>query len=692
MSQPAERLRRLLSPRSIVFVGGSSVGPAIAYTRNLGFSGNLYAVSPRRDEIGGIACVRSAADLPEPPDAAFVLVPGESTAEAVRDLSGAGVGAAVIASSGFAEFGRRDLQDSVLEAADDMPILGPNSPGFSNFLDGVSAMLDNMGMLACERGVAVISNGGAYMTDMACSDRSLPLAMMVGLGNQCAVTIADMLDVILDDDRVTAVNLYFESLLDVERLSEVAVKAHRKGIPVVALKAGRTEAGTRAAATHTAALAGNAAVASALFRRLGFIEVETGSEAMETLKMLSFARRPKGRRVGFATSSGSYAAIGADQTEQVGLELPVLSPERRDLLQPLMEPFVTPNNPLDLATAQFRPNDDQRRLFDAFLASGFDIAIQCMSFPADNTWEDESWYRSATVFAEAAAAAGLPAAFVSSIHEGLPRRARDMLIGLGAAPLQGFHDGLRAIAHAARWAGHSDRAAGTLRLPGPASVSGTPVPFDEAAAKDLLREAGVPVPAGVVWDTAGVPDGITFPVALKLCDGHMTHKTDFGGVVLDIPSADGLLAARRRMLETARRHGLRVDRFYIEPMIEGGVGELLVGLRHVTGVGQVLTVGTGGAGTELLGDVATLLLPAERDDVGAALRALRLYPLLDGWRGRPKADIAAAIDAVLSVCAFAGARRETLLELEINPLILRAEGHGACAADAVLRFAGENIQ
>ena len=692
MSRQAERLRRLLYPRSIVYVGGGSVGPAIAYTRKLGFTGELYAINPHRDDIGGIPCVNSAADLPESPDVAFVLVPGASAADAVRDLARAGVGAAVVASSGFAEAGRRDLEVAVIEAAGDMPLLGPNSPGVSNFLDGVSVMLDNMGMHTCERGIAVVSNGGAYMTDMACSDRSLPIALMVGLGNQGAVTIADMLEVVLDDDRVTAVNLYFESLYDVARLSEAALKAYRKDVPVVVLKAGRTEAGTRAATTHTAAMTGDAVIASALFRRLGFIEVETGSEAMETLKMLSIASRPNGRRVGFATSSGTYAAIGADLAEQAGLVLPAISPDRRGVLQPLMEPFSVPNNPIDLATAQFWSNDDQRRLFDAFLASGFDIALQCMSFPAEDTWDDESWYRSSRIFAESARAAGLPAVFVSSVHEGLPGKARDMLTGLGVAPLQGFHDGLRAVSNAVRQAEAGGRAAAAMRLPEPHSLPGPGVPVDEAAAKELLRKAGVPTPAGVVWTGPEPPSGITYPVALKLCDACVTHKSEFGGVVLDISSADELLAARQRMLEAACRRGLQVDRFLVESMIEEGVGELLIGLRHVGGIGQALTIASGGIGTELLGDSETLLLPATRIDVQSALHGLKLFPLLDGWRGCPKADIEAAIDAVMSVCAFAEAHRETLLELEINPLILRTEGHGACAADAVLRFTGNTIQ
>ncbi len=686
MTNRTDRLRRLLNPRSIVFVGGGAVEPAIIYTRKLGFSGSLYAINPRRDQIAGAPCFSSAAALPEKPDAAFVLVPVDKAIDAVRDLAAAGVGAAIVCTSGFAEFGRGDLQASLIEAAADMPFLGPNSPGYSNFLDGVSAMLDNMGMTLCKQGVAVVSNGGAYMTDMACADRSLPIAMIIGLGNQAEVSAADMVDAVLEDDRITAINLYFESVKDVARLCEVAEKARLKGIPIVALKVGQTKAGARAAATHTAAMSTDAVVISALFRRLGFIEVESHSEAMETLKMLSIARLPKGRRVGFATSSGSYAAMGADLTERVGLELPELEAERRSVLQPLMEPFVTPNNPLDLATAQFWPDDDQRRLFDAFLAGGFDIALQCMSFPPENTWEDESWYRSARIFAESAKAADLPAVFVSSIHEGLPKRAREMLIDLGVAPLQGFDDGILAIAHAVRYAERHAQGFEITRLPEPTAELGEMKTVDEAEAKTLLRQAGIAAPKGMIWQSEEAPNGVDYPAALKICDEKLLHKSDVDGVSLNIGSPDELLKARQSMRAAARLHGSDSDRFLVESMIENGVGELLIGFRQVPMIGLTLTVATGGVAAEIFDDAATLLLPATRPEAESALKSLALFPLLNGWRGRTRADVDASIDTIARLCDFVEARRDTLIELEINPLILLPEGQGACVADAVMRF------
>jgi acyl-CoA synthetase (NDP forming) len=691
------RLHRALAPRSLVYLGGAALVPAIAYARKLGFAGRIDVINPSREEIAGIACVRSAAELPAPPDLAFVAVPAPHAADALRDLVEAGVGAAVVSSAGFAETDAAGAarQEALVEAAGDMPFLGPNCPGFVNYLDRAGIFLDDLGCGEVARGVAVVSNGGAYLADIACADRSLPLAFVAGLGNQADVSVAEFLDVILDDPRVTAVNLYFESLREVARLSRCAAKAARKGIPIVAIKAGRSDSGARAAASHTAAMVGAPEIASALFARLGFVEASTAGEAMETLKMLSIAGAPKGRRIALATSSGTYAVMGADMAERAGLVLPDPAPETKAAMAARMEPFLLPGNPADIATAQFWEDERQRPFFDAFLADDFDLAVQIMSFPAEDTWEDESWYRSSATFARAAAERGLPAAFVAPTHEGLPKRARDMLAELGSAPLQGLEDGMRAIAHAAAWREAQERIRAApddaILLPQPARMKGAaPRVFDEAEAKDLLDAAGIPTPRRRILEAAADPLSLdlSYPLALKALHAEIAHKSELGAVALNLPDAGSLAAARDKMAAGVRaRAGLTVERFVVEEMAAGGVAEILVGVRHLPEVGQALTLAVGGVATELLKDTATLLLPASRNDIAGALERLRLYPLLTGWRGAPRADISAALDAIQAICGFAALQRTRLLELEVNPLIVREQGRGVLAVDAVLRMA-----
>ena len=682
------RLKRLMNPASLVFVGGAALEPAISYARALGFGGEFHAINPRRKQLAGIDCVHSVAMLPKPPDVAFVAVPGAAAIDAVRELSAAGVGAAIVNSSGFAETGEQGaaLEENLLQAAGEMPLMGPNCPGIANFLDRFGAMLGHIGNSSAQRGVAVLANGGAWLADITASDRSLPIALVAGLGNQASLSIAELLEVILDDDRISAVNLHFECIRDVARLSQCALKAHQRGIPVVAIKAGRTEAGKRAASSHTGSMASDSAIASALFERLGFVEARSASEALETLKMLTLTAAPRGPRVALATSSGTYAVMGADFAESQGLSVAPLSEAIRDKLQALMADFLTANNPLDIGTTRFAPDEVQRKIFDCFLGDQFDIAVQSMSFPAEDAWADESWYRSATVFAQAAKSAGLPAAFVSPIQEGLPAKARDMLIELGVAPLQEFEQGMRAIAHALIWHQRRKRLkAENMLLPDSASTGpASGIQLDEAESKTLLDAHAVPVPRGRRVSARGeLPKDIAFPVVLKVCDASILQKTEVGGVSLNLVNAELLGFAREQMIASLRQHGIIAQHFLVEESIRGALAELLVGIRLAPGIGYSLTMAIGGIAVELLNDCVNLLLPCDREQIRQALQSLKLYPSLCGLRGGSAADVDSALDAIEALAQFVQSRSD-IVEVEINPLILRAEDHGAVAVDAVI--------
>ncbi len=685
-----QRIARLLRPSSIVFVGGSSLEPTIEYNRKLGFTGDAWVINPRRERLCGLDCFRTARDLPAPPDAAFVAVPAEPAVDAVRDLAEAGVGAAVINSSGFAEAGDsgRRRQTQLVDAAGEMPFLGPNCAGFANLIDRAACLIGDMGDARVERGVAVISTGGAYLADIAMSDRSLPVAWLAGLGNQANLSSAELLEVLLDDPRVSAVSLYFEGIRDVRRLSECALKAHQKGIPVVALKSGKSSAGSRASMTHTASLSDDASIASALFYRLGFVEVHSAGEALETLKMLTLAAAPRGPRVALATSSGTYAVMGADFAEQQGLTLPPASAQTSAELQPLLADFLHAENPLDIATFQFSPDAQQRRIFETFLRDDYDIAVQSMSFPAADTWEDESWYRSAKCFAAAARAAELPAVFVSPTHEGLPRRAREALIDAGMAPLQGFEHGMRAIRLALDW--HRRRielAADNLLLPdAPPVEEFGESPLDEFESKAVLAGFGVPVPSGWRWrGGTELPRDIRYPVALKLCDASVLHKAEIGGISLNLASPELLQFAREQIRSNLHRQQILIDNFLVEEVIHGGVAELLIGIRRVAQIGYSLTLAMGGTEVEQLHDSVDLLLPCSREVIAAALRRLRGYPTLSGERVGVETDIDATLDTIEKIIdGVLG--RDDILELEINPLIIRADGLGVSAADAVIRM------
>ena len=683
----------MLNPEHIVFVGGSAVEPSIEYNRRLGFRGKVNVINPTRDTLGDIPCHRNVADIDGNIDLAFVAVPVSAAVDAVRELATNGVGAAIVNTAGFSERscdGAR-LEEQLLEAAGDMPFMGPNCPGMANFVDGSSAMIDNLGVMHCERGVAVISNGGAFLADISCSDRSLPLSYLVGPGNQANLSIPELVTVVLEDDRVSAVLLYLESFPDCAHLASAAITALERKIPVVALKCGKSRSGSRAAQSHTASMTGDRVVASALFRKLGIVEVETASEAMETLKVFTYARPVEGSKIAFTTSSGTYAVTGADALEQQGFELPPLSEEAKARVQPHIASFLNADNPLDIATGQFIPDEDQARIFDALLEDHYDLAVQCMSFPAENTWEDESWYRSATVFARSARARNIQPVFLSPTHEGLPLAARQMLIEQGSVPLQGYHEGCLALAKARDWWSNQHEldpkligVPAALQEPGGGVVS---VPEYEAKAR--IETAGVAIPVACRWGLQEpVPLDLKYPVVLKVLEPALLHKTESGGVHIGIVNAEQLLEARAMMLESLARSGLEAKVFLIEEQIADITAELMLGIRRVPEVGLTLTLAMGGTMVELISDSATLILPVDEDEVSGALSRLRLYPLLIGWRGAPISDIDQLVTAVMSICRFAWENRDTLVELEINPLALRGN-QAPVALDAVLTLEAE---
>ncbi|MEL6280419.1 MAG: acetate--CoA ligase family protein [Pseudomonadota bacterium] len=681
-----ERLKRMLNPRRVVWVGGRSMGAAIEYMRANRFRGEALVVNPRQDQIAGLTCVSAPAELPWAPDLAVLVVPKDAVCETAAALSEHGCGAAICISSGFSESeGGTERQAELIASAGAMPVIGPNCPGVANFLDGAAFMMDHFGEHAPTRGAAVISNGGAYLSDLGCADRSQPIAYSIGLGNQAMVSIADMLDVVLDDPRVTVVNIYFEGISDVVRLSAAAAKAAARRIPVVAVKGGRSQAGARAAQSHTASLSGDAEIASALFRRFGWIEAATPSEAIETIKMLSFTAIPAGNRTGFVTSSGSYAVLGGDVAERVGLEMPPPTERAAGALETALPDYVGPSNPLDISDAHGWPLEDQRPIYEAFFRDPYDLAVEVMCYPPEGGWDMSTWDATTTAFADARGEAS--AAFVNTLPEALPRAARERIIALGVAPLQGLEDGLRAVASAARYGAVRDALAPeSMHLPAPPRQPTGIRQITEAEAKERLRAIGVEAPALWVVDAAGAPPKVSHPCAIKAIAPSLLHKSEVNAVTLDVPPSR-LAPEIRAMRERLAAQGLTAEGFLVEEMIPGAVAELLIGLRRIPDLGVALTLAIGGVAVELMDDTATVMSPASREEIETSLRSLRLFPLLDGYRGRPPAAISAALDTIETLSTFVLGRPE-IVELEINPLILTVER--AIVADAVLAEALED--
>ena len=682
------RLQRLLHPRSIAFIGGSECAIALERTQALGFEGRIWAVNPRRPQLGGVPTIPSITDIDGSPDAAFIALPRALTPEAVAALRALGCGGAVIYAAGFAETGDLDRQRALLEAADGMPLLGPNCYGFINTTARVALWPDEHALSPVERGVALVTQSGNIGCNLTMMQRGLPIAALLTLGNQADVDIAAAVDAFAQDPRITAIGLHIEGLRDPQAFAAAAARAQAAGKPVVALKTGRSPQGARIALSHTASMAGEDRICEALFERYGVARVPTLSALVETLKLLHFGGPITGRRLVSLSCSGGEAALVADLAPAHGLSFPPFSEAAARGVAATLNDLVHIDNPLDYHTFIWNQREALENTFAAAMAGGFDTALLILDTPTHPAMKPDSWLVTARAWAAAQRRVGARAVVVATLPEGMPPRLADELGAAGIAPLIGIEDALSALAAAAAIGERYARP--VAALPWPTGPTSRAMPDDdlnaattgrvvrESEAKALLARYGLVVPMTAECALADAPQvaaGIGFPVVLKISDESIAHKSDVGGVALGLRSADEVTAAAGRMVALG-------DRVLVEQMVGGAVAELIVGVVRDPQFGFALLIGAGGVLAELITDSVTLLLPATHEDIERAVKRLRVWTLIEGHRGR-KGDPDSVLRAIEAIADFAEAHRDDLLELDVNPLLVLPDR--AVAVDALIK-------
>ncbi len=672
-------LKRLLAPKSIAVLGGDSAAKVVHQCQSVGFTGEIWAVNPRRRELAGIPCVARIADLPGVPDAAFIAAPPDATLDIVGELAQVGVPGAVCFAAGFAETGASGaaLQARLRNVAGDMAIIGPNCHGFVNYLDGVALWPDEHGGERTDQGIALVSQSGNVAINLTMQQRGIDVGYVISGGNNSVLGIHDFIGVLLEDPRVTAIGLHIEGLGDAAAFSRAAIAALSRGVPIVALKAGRSERGTAIAMGHTGSLAGSDRLYSALFARLGIARCDTVAQFLETLKFVSQVGALPARTIASLSCSGGEAAIVADTAEALGLETPAFSDASANKLQALLGPNVNVTNPLDYHLYVWGDYDKLRAAFEEVLRSDFACTLLVLDYPPG---ADENWQIAERALTAAVKATGYKAVIVSSLPENIPRKVRDRLKRIGIAPMQGIEDCLFAIRAAASIGAVRADAADVLPVMPAIKVDGQGILLDEWRSKGMLREAGIAVPAGRLCapdeaDSAAAALG--FPVVLKAVASGLVHKTEVGAVVTNIDSGAALRAALRDMAG-------RYEHLLVETMITAPVAELIVAVTRDPTFGLTLMLGSGGTLVEVIDDTVSLLLPVTRHDVESAIGTLKITTLLQGFRGRPAVNFEAVIATIESVTAFAIAHSDRLLELEINPLLVTEDG--AYAVDAMVRM------
>ncbi len=674
-------LERFLFPRSAAFIGGSECAPALEQTQRLGFKGPVWAVHPRRRELAGLSTLASVADLPTAPDAAFIAVKREPTIEIVRELSARGCGGAVIYASGFSETGDIHLQQALLEAANGMPLMGPNCYGFINYLSPVALWPDEQGGKACQRGVAIVTQSGNLAVNFTMTRRGLPLAAIFTLGNQADTDMAAVLETLCGDDRITAIGLHIEGLPDAAAFGAAAEKARQSGKPVVALKTGRSEQGAKVTMSHTNSLAGTDALYDALFARLGIARVTSITAFVETLKFLHHGGPLTGGRIASLSCSGGEAALVADLAEGRKISFPPFDSTTRTHIAATLNEYVTIDNPLDYHTFIWDQADKLEATFSATLQADFDCGMLILDIPTNPDMNAAGWEVTARAFARAAEISGARAALVATLPECLPEPIAEELSALDVAPMAGLDDALTAFEAAAtigrNWQEH--RSGPPLA---PTVLKSTPIScLSEFQAKERLNAYGLAVPKSVVCavaDAAAAAAGVGFPVALKASGADLAHKTEVGGVRLDLRNERDVERAAKAMADLS-------PELLVEAMVTGAVAELIVGARHDPQFGHALVIGAGGILTELLEDSITLLLPTNETEIAASLEGLKVARLIKGFRGRA-GDHAATVKAIAAIARFVEDHADRLDELDINPLLVLAPGRGVVAVDALIRL------
>ena len=677
---------RLLQPRSIAVFGGAQAQEVIRQSDLMGYKGDIWPVHPKKTEILGRRVFRSVADLPGSPDAAYVGVNRQLTIGIVRDLAARGAGGAVCYATGFSEAGPEGagLERQLLEASGDMPLIGPNCYGLLNYLDGAMLWPDQQGGRRVPSGVAIITMSSNVGFNLSMQRRGLPIAYILSLGNKLKFDLHDAIDIFARQERVSALGLFVESLSDIRAFQAAVDRARSLSKPIVAVKTGRSAVGQKMVVSHTASLAGSDELVSALFKRLGVARVHSLEGLMEALKVLHVMGPLNGGRLAAMSTSGGDLTLLADALGP-GLSLPPLSEETTRRLAATTHERMVPANPFDYQMFFW---DDEERLaqsFSALLSEGFDAALCLLDYPREDRCDQSTWGGAERGFVRAAQQTGTKGAVMATFADTASETVAARLTASGAALLAGIDAGVAGIQAAvdvgAAW---KDPPASPL-LAAVGDVSQSPVKeLNEAESKEVLARCGVPVPpaqrvSGIDAAVAAA-EALGYPVVVKALG--VAHKTEAGGVRINLDNADSVAAAVKDMAHLSQS-------CLVEKMIGGVVAELIVGVVRDAQFGPYLVVGGGGILVELMKDSASLLLPLQRKDVRKALSNLKCAPLLNGFRGAPPADIDAAVDVVLLVAHMVQKHPSAVVELDINPLLLLPRGQGVVAADALIRLNAE---
>lgn len=696
MSSSTASLKPLFDPETIAIIGASNDvnkfgGRPIRYMKEAGFTGRIFPVNPRGGEIQGLTCYPDIREVPETVDMTVITVPAPMVVEQIRQCAEAGVRSAVIFSSGFAEVGDEGelWQQQLREIARDngIRLVGPNCMGMLNthsFAIGTFSSAFEHGWPKTGN-ISIISQSGAVggHTMVLARERGLGIRGWVTTGNECDVDVAECIAYCADDPETKVIATYIEGAKDPERLIEGFETARRNGKAIVCLKVGASEVGAVAANTHTASLAGADAVYDAIFRQYGVWRAHSLEELLDVSAAASAGHFPTGKKLGIVTISGGAGVLSADVAEAHGLEVPELPAEAQKRLKELL-PFGAVRNPVD-TTAQ--------------MLNDMPLLEKSMQTMLDHGGCDAVMVFLTTI--------GFSERMMSQLRELMPQmRAQypDALVALSMTcrpndralleehgflviedPNRAIHS-IAALMHFGQSFANAEKAAAPA-LPDTA-VAPPAHDLGEFEAADLLSKAGIPtVPARIVGsadDAAEAASTLGYPVVMKIASPDIQHKSDIGGVKLNLADHTAVRAAYDAITRAAADHApqAKIDGVLVSPMRSGV--ETIIGVNRDPVFGPIVLFGLGGIFVEVLKDVTFRAAPFGIDEAHAMIREVKGYKMLEGVRGQPPADIDALATTLSQLSVYAAAHSDRIEGIDINPFLVGPAGEGAVAVDALI--------
>jgi acyl-CoA synthetase (NDP forming) len=697
-------LRPMVAPRSVAVIGASDEptrigGRPIHSMIQRGFAGPLWPVNPKRETVQGLPAFPDVAALPGTPDAAIVAVPGAAAEAAVDALGRRGCPAAIVFTAGFAEVDEagRQAQERLVAIARShgMRLLGPNCLGLFNaplgYFPIFTSSFDSgwpVEPIAGRGRIGIASQSGAYGTHLfgAARNRGIATPILITTGNEAEVTLGDAIGWLAEDDSIEIIAAYSEGVREGPRFLAALEAARRARKPVVMMKVGRSALGAHAARSHTASIAGDDAVTSVALEEFGVHRARNTEELLDVCYAATPRIYPVANTLGVVSISGGAGVMISDAAEEQALPMPPMPEEAQAKLRALI-PFSNPSNPVDCTAQIFN---------DMSMVGAF----------ARSMVEDGGYTSLIAFFTNVGASPALAPrlrAELNAVRVDHPDRIWALSVIAPPERIQEyeaegylvFEDPYRAVVALAAQgrfgAAFARPPRATVPLPATTLPATTP---NEAEAKRLLAEAGIPaVPEATaigMEQAVEAARAIGFPVVMKLLSPDILHKSEVGGVLLDVGDEDAVRASYERLMWNAAENapGARVTGVLVARQISGAV-EVALGISRDPVFGPVVMVGLGGVFIEILRDVALRRCPVDVTEAEAMIRSLRGFPLLDGARGRPRADVPALARALSALSAFAMAAGERLASVDVNPVLVLPEGQGAWAADAVIELASK---